>query len=46
MYLTLNLHFKYNIVQLGGYSVILECYLNSLSCVALSEMWQSNLNAE
>jgi hypothetical protein len=34
MHLSPNLCFKYNVVQSGGYSVIPECYLNSVSCVA------------
>jgi len=38
--------FKYDVVQAGGYSVIPECYLNSVSYVTSSEMWQSNLNSE
>jgi len=38
--------FKYDVLQSGGYSVILECCLNSVSYVTSSEMWQSNLNSE
>jgi len=46
LYLSPNVCFKHNVVQSGGYSVILECYLNSVSYVTSSEMWQSNLNSE
>lgn len=41
-----NVCFKHNVVKSGGYSVILERYINSVSYVASSEMWQSNLNSE